>query len=1133
MAISDHLETANGSSPKRKKKRSLWKRIILRTALILIALMVLTGVAVGIALYTVFTPEKITPIVLNFANDYLEAEVGCESVELTFFSTFPNLGIVLKNGKVIKSLPVVADSTIRESLPQDTLVTFRRCLVSFNPVAFLTDRKIIVHSLKLDSPGIYAYVNPEGIANWNILPQTDTIEDTAKFQLPELNIKGVRVTDAHIIYDDRAQDIFAAVDSMYLAIDGNMSKDSAMLGLSFGMKTLTTFYEGQALVKRLPLEIEAQLSNNRVTRRMVIEQALITAGVLGFDATGTMQGGSMRHQAMVDLEFRLSASSLPDLLQMIPAQVSDIGDKVLTTGELSFHGELKGYLGKGSFPVLTASARLENGSLRSAKYPEKTGLKKIDIDGDALIDFTKQTASHIRVGNIFLESASSTVKCSGRFDNMFAKPFIDANIEADIDFNRMAQDLPFADSMQMGGSIRANLSGKCLLDDVLAGNYGKINASGKVDIGDVVFKYSKEEIDFFAPLVKLRLGSNTKDSIRGRMVESLLRGSFELDSIFLRYGTKLSANAGKLSAGFFTSAPKDSGAIAVLVTTARAENLHLEIGDSLQARAVKTSAMLRLIPSAEDKSKPELSARITLESFRGRMPLLGGFINNASFNMKLKQHTAQVENVHIGSRMRRVATPQVQVDSIAWARRADSIRQQYRATSLSFQLASDNAREMLQDLEISGTFECKNMNLRTPVFPLPIRMMQSSLDFTTNSLLLTKTRFRVGKSDMVLSGNVTGIKQALLRNGRLTAKMDIESNKVDVNQLIRAFAAGSDYASKDVVQRDSIAEVVMDDTRELAAPPDTGRLGIFVVPRNVDLELDTRIKKLTCSNLSLGHVSGKILVRNQAVQLAGLQLESEVGSAHMSLVYKAPNTKGANLGMDLQMNRIQVKELTSAFPVIDTLAPMLRSFDGVVDCNMAAVTRLDSHSNVILPETTASCYLKGKDMVLMDGETFAEISKMLMFKNKKHNLIDSISVEMILEDNKLMIFPFQVSIDRYVAGVGGTQNLDMSFSYHISVLKSPLPFKLGLNLSGTPDKIQFRLANAKYKDLFTPAKDKSLASTQVNLRHHMEESLRKSIGEIMDEPLTAPVRRPRVALNDSLQREYFQLDTTRVELIEQ
>ncbi len=1131
MAASDRLETSVNNLPREgKKKRPLWKRILIRVLLVSVTLAMLIGIALGIVLHIVFTPEKITPIVLNFANEYLDAEVDCESVELTFFGTFPNLGVVLKNGKVVKPLTPV-DSVTREGLPQDTLVTFRRCMVSFNPVAFLTSGKIIVRSLELDNPSVYAYMSAEGRANWDILPQSDTasvITDTAAFQMPELNIKGIRIANARIVYDDRMQDVFTAIDSLNLAIEGNMSKDSAMLDLALGMKSITVFYERQALTKHLPLKIKARFHNNRIIRRLSVEQALITAGILDFNATGTLQGDSVRHHAMVDMKLELSASSLSDLLQMIPKQIFDIGDKVSATGEIDFHGQLNGYLGKGSFPVFTTSVRLKNGSLRSKEHPKSEGFKKIEIDGDAQIDFTKQTASHICIDNFLLQTASSTVGCSGKLNNIFTKPLLDTRVEANIDFNRMAQDLSFADSMRMGGMIKVNFSGKCFLDDIMAGNYGKINASGTVDINDVVFKYPKEDIDFFASLVKLRLGSNTKDSIRGRAVESLLRGNFELDSISLKYGRTISADAGKLSARFFTTAPKDSGTIAVMVTTVGVENLHLETGDSLQARAVKTGATLRLTPSIEDKTKPELSAQITLEKFHGRMPELSGRINNAAFKMKIKQQTPSASNRTTMTGNRQFHP----TDSAAWARRADSLRRQNQTSDISFRLASDDARKMLQNLDVSGTFECKNMSLRTPFFPLPVRMTQSSLGFTANSLSLDRTRLKAGKSDMVLTGEVTGIKQALIRNGRITAKIGIESDMLDCNQLIRALAEGSEYAAKDAVQKDSIAQTVLNDNNDLAAQQDTGTIGILVVPRNIDFELDTRLKKVSYNNLLLDHVSGKVLIRNRSVQLSELQLSSDAGDARLSLVYKAPDTKGASLGMDLRMHRIQIKELIGAFPVIDTLAPMLRSFEGVVDCNMAAVTRLDAQSNVVLSETSASCYLKGENLVVMDSETFADISKMLMFKNKKRNMIDSISVEMIMEDNKVMVFPFRMSIDRYVVGVGGTQNLDMSFNYHISVLKSPVPFKLGLNISGTPEKIKFRLAKAKYKDMFTPAKEKSLASVQINLRQQMEEGLRKSIDEIMNAPLTASVRRPRVALSDSLQREYFRLDTTKVEVPE-
>ena len=134
------------------------------------------------------------------------------------------------------------------------------------------------------------------------------------------------------------------------------------------------------------------------------------------------------------------------------------------------------------------------------------------------------------------------------------------------------------------------------------------------------------------------------------------------------------------------------------------------------------------------------------------------------------------------------------------------------------------------------------------------------------------------------------------------------------------------------------------------------------------------------------------------------------------------------------------------------------------------------------------------DLVLMDGETFAEISKMLMFKNKKRNMIDSISVDLMVKDGTIEIFPFLVEIDRYKAAVGGQHNIDMTFKYHISILKSPLPFRAGVDISGNLDKMKFRITKAKYKDLFIPSRKAKVDSTQLNLRQRMRTILKEGKG---------------------------------------
>ena len=43
------------------------------------------------------------------------------------------------------------------------------------------------------------------------------------------------------------------------------------------------------------------------------------------------------------------------------------------------------------------------------------------------------------------------------------------------------------------------------------------------------------------------------------------------------------------------------------------------------------------------------------------------------------------------------------------------------------------------------------------------------------------------------------------------------------------------------------------------------------------------------------------------------------------------------------------------------------------------------------------------------GEAMNRISKTLMFKNKKRNMIDSIAVDLAIHDNKIEVFPFLVA----------------------------------------------------------------------------------------------------------------------------
>ena len=137
-------------------------------------------------------------------------------------------------------------------------------------------------------------------------------------------------------------------------------------------------------------------------------------------------------------------------------------------------------------------------------------------------------------------------------------------------------------------------------------------------------------------------------------------------------------------------------------------------------------------------------------------------------------------------------------------------------------------------------------------------------------------------------------------------------------------------------------------------------------------------------------------------------------------------------------------------------------------------------------------------VVLLDGETFSEIAKMLMFKRKTENVIDKMSVELLVKNNQLQVLPFMLEMDKYRAAVSGVNDFDMNFKYHISVLQSPLPVKIGIDVTGNPDDWHVKLVQPLYKDEKSVTRYEELLKGTVNVRTELQKSLQKAILEVIE-----------------------------------
>ncbi len=257
--------------------------------------------------------------------------------------------------------------------------------------------------------------------------------------------------------------------------------------------------------------------------------------------------------------------------------------------------------------------------------------------------------------------------------------------------------------------------------------------------------------------------------------------------------------------------------------------------------------------------------------------------------------------------------------------------------------------------------------------------------------------------------------------------------------------------------------------------------GAFVIPGNITANVRLLADEVVYSDVILNRLTGNLSVYDGALRLDRLAARSPIGNVNFSALLSAPDASDLSFAAGMNVRRMDLNHVMRMIPNLDSIMPMLKDLEGIVNADMALTTSLDSAMNLRLNTLEMALKLSGDSLVLLDSETFATLSKWLMFKNKKRNMIDHMDVEMTVKDSRLNLYPFIFDMDRYKFGVRGGNDMGLNLDYHVSVLKSPLPFKFGINIKGTPDDMKIRVGKARINEK-TVASSTSISDTvRVNL----------------------------------------------------
>ena len=958
-------------------------------------------VAIAFVINFIVTPKKLTPVVLDAANQTLNAHLDMESVELTFFSTFPQFGLKVKNGSLVSK--ALNDSSWCKT---DSLLSFKECVLTVNPIAYLTENRIVVHNLSLEEVAVYAYRNKAGKANWEVTrASADTIPaDTASTDFnSEIDIRNIELKHANLVFDDRNTDIYSRIDDANLKLRLSLTKGISTLGLKFDNKNILFWQQGELLVNKIATSLRTDIMVDRQTAVWKLKDTELDVNGIRLDVNGTFRRDTVAKTIGMDLEYGLHAPSMETVLRMIPkSYVKD--SKVSAKGEVTVSGRVRGVYGDKKLPAVSLKIGIKEASAQYKDLPY--GIDEVTADFDAYVDLMRHQPSYLNLKIFHFKGAHTEVLADAKVDDLLDDPLITFHTQSTVDLDALAKTFPLQESVTITGKLDADMGMKCRLSTLKKQDIGRMKLGGKLELKDFELKDTAKDFDF--------LGNAT---FRFRDNETL-QAQMDVRKLVLR-SRFLSSDIERLVANVSSTNPQDTNRIVSLQCDMEVSKLRASMGDSIKLYSARTKAQAALGPQEVDVTKPAIDFSLRADSL---------FFSAAGTRMAMN-----------------VAGIKMKADKLN-----DSLWMP------------------------KGIVGFNRLRFRTPEFGLPIRMSKTAVTVDGPKITLKNASVRIGRSNMTATGDMMGVYRAMTKGEKLTAHLSLTSDLIDCNQLINSLS-------------------FPEDTTEVLTDSVPSEMKLFVIPRNIDFELQTDLKKVIFEKMLFENVHGAVDIKNQAIHLEDLSIRALDADMKAEMVYKAGSPRGGYAGFDFKIRNINIAKLVDFVPALDTIVPMLRSFKGRVMFDVAADARLDSAMNIRIPTLRSAIHIKGDSLVLMDGETFAEISKMLMFKNKKENVFDSISVNVTVHDGNVTVYPFLVEIDRYKAAVGGEQGLDMNFNYHISILKSPLPFKAGVNISGNLDKMKFRIGKAKYKDAVTPAAVHRVDSTRMNMGNEIVNRFRRVV----------------------------------------
>lgn len=919
-----------------------------------------------------------------------------------------------------------------EGAQSDTLVAVPELLVSLKLIDAIHGN-ICIKRFHLRDATANIYIAADGTTNFDVFKSEDDDEeeeDEGGWQLKSVRWEeDLKVSARHLSFVDEKDTIAASLDeaSIVLASQKRDDLDGARLDLSAQHVCATLKGEEYAQDLELRLHLPVYYKN---LEHVYIDKAKLQVNDFGLLLDGEA-GTPDLSSGVYTCDATVStdgAWQIQEILALVPERFKASLKDIKVDGLMALEANVKGTYADSIMPVLTAHLDVKEG--KGAYKPLPYTVRDLQLDADARLDLNKQQPSTVSINKLSAKTKESRIAAKGKVEDLLEDMLLDLHLDIDANLPDFAYFMP--KEMDLKGQTKGKANAKIRLSDLSEMRLEKGTIDADLTLTDIA--YTMDSMEATLPYTKAKVFIPNKNPSR----KSVNWACVDLDTKQVDFSMDTTINAA--------------------------------LGAS----------MIRIEAANVLNNEQDYFASIHTASLDGRFEDIHADLTNAELEAYLaggKKMSAKIQTDALQAEMGEELMAKTEALRIEAAAR-------YKA----------GEENILLQWNPRLTIHLKNGEVRMPErLPEPVYIPSIEFAYSNKAMNIANSRIELGNSDLNIKGNVRHIGGWFRHKKILEGELDIVSDHCDANQLMAWFSADEETSQESEAEsQESKAESQeeLTSTPEQNTPDSTKEMEPFMVPLDVDLALNTNLKEVEIFNQLAKDLKGGIFMQEGNLILDEVGFVCRAAKLQLTAMYRSPRRNHLYLGMDYHMVDVDIDELLTMIPNLEEMVPMLSSFKGAAEFHIAAETYLNSQYQPKMSTLRGAASLTGKDLVVLDGETFDKISKLLLFSKKTENKIDSINAELTIYKNQIDVYPLCVQMDNYMVALGGRHNTNMTFDYDINVLS---PIYLGVKVSGSMDDLQIKLAKCKFAQDFKPHWYQKVDNQSRELRERIKQSMEKNV----------------------------------------